>query len=70
MVLAFLQGLALDAYVTVSTAPKWAICLDSPALLDDLQSVLTNLGVVHSRVSKYNREYDKYYGEVYIKGED
>ena len=70
MVRAFLQGLALDAYVTVSTAPKWAICLDSAALLDDLQSVLTNLGVVHSRVSKFNREYEKSYGEVYATGAD
>jgi ribonucleoside-diphosphate reductase alpha chain len=70
MVLAFLQGLALDAYVTTSTAPKWAICLDSPALLDDLQAVLTNLGVVHSRVAKYDREYDKTFGEVYATGTD
>ena len=70
MVLSFLQGLALDAYVTVRSAPKWAICVDSPALLDDLQAVLTNLGIVHSRVAKYNREYDKTYGEVYATGSD
>ncbi len=68
MVLAFIQGLALDAYVTVSTAPKWAICLDSPKLLDDLQAVMTNLGVLHGRVSKYNKEYDKTYDEVYAAG--
>jgi intein/homing endonuclease len=69
MVLAFLQGLALDAYVTVSTAPKWGICLDAPDLLDDLQVLLANLGVMTGRVSKYNREYDKYFGEVYATGE-
>jgi adenosylcobalamin-dependent ribonucleoside-diphosphate reductase len=68
MVLAFLQGLALDAYVTTSTAPKWAICLDSPALLDDLQAVMTNLDVMTGRVSKYNKEYDKSYDEVYAAG--
>ncbi len=68
MVLAFLQGLALDAYVTFSAAPKWAICLDSPALLDDLQAVMTNLGVLHGRVTKYNKEYSKTYGEVYAAG--
>ncbi len=68
MVLAFLRGLALDAYVTTATAPKWAICLDSPALLDDLQAVLTNLGVVHGRVSKFNSEYGKSYDEVYAAG--
>ncbi|WP_373868426.1 TSCPD domain-containing protein [Micromonospora yangpuensis] len=68
MVLAFLRGLALDAYVTTATAPKWAICLDSPALLDDLQAVLTNLGVVHGRVSKFNPAYGKSYDEVYAAG--
>jgi ribonucleoside-diphosphate reductase alpha chain len=69
-VLAFLQGLALDAYVTVRSAPKWGICLDSPALLDDLQAVLTNLGVVHSRVGKRNASNGKTYDEVYATGHD
>ncbi|MFP5319943.1 MAG: adenosylcobalamin-dependent ribonucleoside-diphosphate reductase [Acidimicrobiia bacterium] len=69
MVLAFLQGLALDAYTTVATAPKWAICLDSPGLLDDLQAVLSNLGVLHGRVDKRNRTNGKAYGEVYVTGE-
>jgi adenosylcobalamin-dependent ribonucleoside-diphosphate reductase len=69
MVLAFLQGLALDAYVTTGPAAKWGICLDSPALLDDLQAVLTNLGVVHGRVSKANKDYDKSFDEVYACGE-
>jgi intein/homing endonuclease len=69
MVMAFLQGLALDAYVTTAAAyAKWAICLDSPALLDDLQAVMTNLGVVHSRITKHNKEYDKTYDEVYAAG--
>jgi ribonucleoside-diphosphate reductase alpha chain len=68
MVLAFLQGLALDAYVTTATAPKWAICLDSPELLHDLQSVLTNLGILHGRVSKFNPVYRKAYDEVYAAG--
>ncbi|HEX6597429.1 MAG TPA: LAGLIDADG family homing endonuclease, partial [Acidimicrobiales bacterium] len=69
MVLAFLQGLSLDAYTTVATAPKWGICLDSSALLDDLQAVLTNLGVLHSRVGKRNRTNGKTYDEVYATGE-
>jgi len=68
MVMAFLQGLALDAYVTTGGAAKWAICLDSPALLDDLQAVMTNLGVLHSRITKHNKEYDKDYDEVYAAG--
>ncbi|MDN5856961.1 MAG: hypothetical protein L0K86_29820, partial [Actinomycetia bacterium] len=72
MVLAFLQGLALDAYVRVPTdgQVKWAICLDSSALLDDLQAILTNLGVVHGRVSKFNKVYSKAYDEVYASGEE
>ncbi|MBV9207397.1 MAG: hypothetical protein JO037_18795, partial [Actinobacteria bacterium] len=68
MVLAFLQGLALDAYVTTGPYAKWAICLDSPRLLDDLQAVMTNLGVLHSRVTKHNKENGKDYDEVYAAG--
>ncbi len=68
VVLSFLDGLSLDAYATVRSAPKWAICLDSPGMLDDLQAVLTNLGIVHSRVHKFNKENGKTYGEVYATG--
>jgi ribonucleoside-diphosphate reductase alpha chain len=67
-VLAFLSGLFLDAYVTTEGLAKWAICLDSAPLLDDLQAVLTNLGVVHSRIEQFNKEYGKKYGEVYAAG--
>ena len=45
MVLSFLQGLALDAYVHVPQS-KWAICLASNGMLDDLQAVLANLGIL------------------------
>ncbi|MPZ64948.1 MAG: vitamin B12-dependent ribonucleotide reductase [Pseudonocardiaceae bacterium] len=74
MVLAFLQGLALDGYVHVPAGrrtgqAKWALCVDSSGLLDDLQAVLTNLGVVHGRVDKLNKENGKTYGEVYASGE-
>ena len=69
LVLSFLQGLALDAYTHDSTTTaKWAICLDAPELLDDLQAVLTNLGVVHGRISKFNPKYGKTYDEVYAVG--
>ncbi len=68
MVLAFLQGLALDAYATVATMPKWAICLEAGELLDDLQAVLTDLGIVHSRISKVNKDNGKAYDEVYAAG--
>ncbi|MSO42134.1 MAG: hypothetical protein EXQ70_09645 [Solirubrobacterales bacterium] len=67
MVLDFLAGLSLDSYLPSSIA-KWAICLDSKGLLDDLQAVLTNLGIVHSRITKWNAEYDKSFDEVYAHG--
>ena len=68
MVLSFLQGLALDAYVTTKTAPKWAICLDSCGLLDDLQAVMANLGVMSGRITKHNAVNGKDYDEVYAAG--
>jgi hypothetical protein len=67
--LAFLRGLALDAYTTLSGgSPRWAICVASGALLDDLQVLLTRLGIVHSRIEKWNAEYQRTYGEVYACG--
>jgi adenosylcobalamin-dependent ribonucleoside-diphosphate reductase len=70
MVLSFLEGLCLDAYISVGGMAKWAICLDSPALLDDLQAILTNLGIVHGRITKHNPTYDKSFGEVYVAGRE
>ncbi|HEX2026561.1 MAG TPA: LAGLIDADG family homing endonuclease [Nitriliruptorales bacterium] len=70
MVLAFLQGLALDADGTWADAtPKWGLCLNAPALLDDLQAVLTNLGIVHGRNSTLDRQNGRTYEEVYASGE-
>ena len=68
MVLAYLRGLFLDAYASVVSMPKHALCVDAPKLLDDYQAVLTNLGIVHGRISKYNRRYDKSFDEVYCTG--
>ena len=68
MVLGFLQGLFLDAYASVTHMPKLALCLDSPALLDDYQAVLTNLGIVHGRIRKHDAHYDKSFDEVYAVG--
>jgi hypothetical protein len=68
VVVAFLRGLWLDAYATTARMPKWALCLDSPALLDDLQTLLRRLGVVTGRSTKYNPQYDKCFDEVYAVG--
>lgn len=65
----FLQGLALDAYTaTTGHDAKWAICLDSPILLDDLQLLLRWWGLRSGRISKYNPRYGKTYDEVYLSG--
>ena len=69
-VLEFLSGLFLDGCTTIATAPKMAICVASSALMDDLQAVLTNLGVLHSRVEKYNKDYERTYHEVYAAGSE
>lgn len=68
--IAFIRGLALDAYTNASGgSPRWAICVASSGLLDDLQVLLTRLGIVHSRIEKWNAEYGRSYGEVYAAGE-
>jgi intein/homing endonuclease len=69
MVLSFLRGLFLDAYAHPGAGAKVGICVDSPELLDDLQAVLTNLGIFHSRVTKHNSLNGKDYDEVYATGE-
>ncbi len=70
VVLRFLDGLCLDAYITTSGLAKWAICLDSDELLDDLQAVLTNLGVLHGRITKAAPIYNKTFDEVYAAGRE
>jgi hypothetical protein len=70
MVLKFLSGLCLDSYVTTSGMVKWGISVDSPDLLDDLQAVLTNLGIVHSRITKQAPLYEKTFDEVYTAGRE
>jgi hypothetical protein len=70
-VLAFLQGLALDAYTTTSgSTAKWAICLDAPLLLDELQTLLRRFGLLSGRSAKYNPKYRKTYDEVYLAGSE
>ncbi len=66
--LTFLQGAALDAYVTHTGAAKWAICLESHPAIDGLQDLVTRLGVVNAQIPKYNRTYDKTYFELYAAG--
>lgn len=66
---AFIQGLALDAYTsTTQHNAMWAICVDSPQLLDDLQLLLRWWGLRSGRISKYNPKYDKSYEEVFLSG--
>ncbi|MEX0700313.1 MAG: vitamin B12-dependent ribonucleotide reductase [Acidimicrobiia bacterium] len=69
MVLSFLSGLFLDGYTYSRPASsKMAICVASAGLMDDLQAILTNLGVVHGRTEKLNKLNGKTYYEVYAGG--
>ena len=71
MVLSFLTGMYLDGYtIAKGTNNKMAICVASNGLLDDLQAVLTNLGVVHNRITKHNTEYDRDFDEVIASGRE
>jgi intein/homing endonuclease len=69
VVLAFLQGLFQDSYIHNGNSGKWGICVASPGLIDDLSAVLTNLGIVHGHAEKWNKEYERYYHELYVTGD-
>ena len=69
VLLAFLSGLALDAYTSTSRGSRWGICLDSPQLLDEIQLCLRRLGIVSNRIEKWNPLYEKHYGEVLVHGQ-
>jgi hypothetical protein len=67
---AFMEGLFLDAFTAwMGKTPKWGIGVVSPGLLDDVQAVLTNLGVVHGRCRKRDSVTGNVSGEVYAVGE-
>lgn len=66
--LAFLQGMALDAYTTHRGSGKWAICLESKRAIDQLQVLCTRLGIVNSQISKFSRQTGKTYFELYAAG--
>ncbi|WP_261819302.1 LAGLIDADG family homing endonuclease [Nocardioides sp. OK12] len=66
--LLFLQGAALDAYTTHTSAGKWAICLESRAAIDGLQELVTHLGIVSAQIPKLNRQRGKTYYELYAPG--
>ncbi|MBK9178838.1 MAG: hypothetical protein IPM45_04575 [Acidimicrobiales bacterium] len=68
-VLAYVEGLALAAHVSLGGTPRWSLCLDAPALLDDLQAVLTNLGVRHSRRSTGAYVEGHPFDELRVEGE-
>ncbi|MGH9178049.1 MAG: LAGLIDADG family homing endonuclease [Acidimicrobiales bacterium] len=64
-VLSFLQGLSVGAQITTAASGRWSVTSASLALLDDLHAVLTNLGVVHGRVSKLDKATGRTYDEVF-----
>lgn len=68
-IVAFLEGLFLDAFTAwMGSTPKWGIGVVSPGLLDDVQVLLTRLGIVHGRCEKIDA-HGRASGEVYAVGE-
>lgn len=66
--LAFLQGFALDAYTTTAGSARWAICLESKVAIDQLQNLMTRLGILTAQIGKYNPGMEKTYFELYAAG--
>lgn len=66
--LCFMQGVALDAYTTHRWAGKWGICLESRQAINQLQDLMTMLGVVNGQVPKFNKTMQKTYYELYAAG--
>lgn len=68
-VVAFLEGLFLDAFTAwMGSTPKWGIGVVSTGLLDDVQVLLTRLGILHGRCEKTD-SVGRASGEVYAVGE-
>lgn len=67
-VAAFIGGLWLDGYVRQDGMV--AICLNSPALLRQLQIVLNNFGLRAQIIRKHSKAYDKYFSELGLHGLD
>ncbi|TRZ98968.1 MAG: hypothetical protein D4R81_10050 [Nitrospiraceae bacterium] len=69
-VLAFLQGLFLDGSACKQSkgSPKFNFVSASKTLLNDLQAILTNLGIVHNRLTSYNSKVKKTYGIIMASG--
>jgi hypothetical protein len=69
MVLSFLQGLTIDAHVSSGAMAKWAVSLGPSRLLDELQSVMTNLGIMTGRTARRGGKNGAGYDEVYASGQ-
>ena len=64
----FITGLWLDGYIR-KTDPAAAICLKSEKIINQLQILLTNFGIRSNRIRKYNKEYNSYFYELLIHGQ-
>ncbi len=69
MVLSFLRGLTIDAHVSSGAMAKWAVSLGPSRLLDELQAVMTNLGIMTGRTAKRSAKHGTGYDEVYASGQ-
>jgi hypothetical protein len=69
MALSFLQGLTIDAYVSSGAMARWGFSLGPSRLLDELQAVLTNLGIMTGRTAKRSLKNGTGRDEVHASGE-
>jgi hypothetical protein len=67
-ILTFMRGVALDAYSTHEYAGKWGICLESAAAINEIQDLMTMLGIANAQIPKLNRKMGKTYYELYAAG--
>jgi hypothetical protein len=65
---AFVGGLWLDGYVRQDGMV--AICLNSPTLISQLQTVLNNFGLRPQIIRKWNKQYAKHFTELGLHGEN
>lgn len=66
--IAFMQGVALDAYTTHRWAGKWAVCLESRQAINQLQDLMTMLGIANAQIPKFDKKMQKTYYELYAAG--
>ncbi len=69
-IIAFLNGLFLDAYIATTIKNRFGICLASKNLINQLHVLLLNFGIISNMYKKYDKTYSRYYYELQVAGEN